>query len=245
MGTEFLVASLWAVVLIYWFWSRRPTTGDTVGLFRHELSVLQRATPTRVAPANRRCVSGPAPVGRPFLPAAAPGTDVTTDQGRDRPVPARSELPTPLMAAALSHKRMELRRRRRDIISVLLVAVVVTVLAVVLTRSLTALAFQGASDVALTGYAYLLVRATRAEVVRVPRPRFGGSGRRLSASPVGVPPQLVAASVAPAAYDGQEFSRYMPPHTLGRPAYSMRSYGDFDSYASLALDEERLQGAAV
>ena len=29
MGTEFLVASLWGVVLVYWFWSRRPSTADS------------------------------------------------------------------------------------------------------------------------------------------------------------------------------------------------------------------------
>ena len=37
MGPELLIASLWCVALIYWLWSKRPTLGDTVGSFRHEL----------------------------------------------------------------------------------------------------------------------------------------------------------------------------------------------------------------
>jgi hypothetical protein len=132
MGTEFLVASLWGVVLVYWFWSRRPTTADTVGLFRRELQVLEGATPTRVPPANRRRTTETAPV------------------------------PSPVAAAARCHKRMELRRRRKDVISALLVAVVVSAAAAVLLRSEIAVGSQLACDLALFSYAYLLVRAARA-----------------------------------------------------------------------------------
>ena len=62
MGTEFLVACLWVVVLVYWFWSRLPARSDTVGVYRRALHVLEHTAPTRVVPAYRLSAPAIAPV---------------------------------------------------------------------------------------------------------------------------------------------------------------------------------------
>jgi hypothetical protein len=72
---------------------------------------------------------------------------------------------------ALCHKRAQLRRRRRDTLSVLLGAVVVTFAAALFTRSGIALAAQVLCDLALAAYVSLLVRAARASVVTGPARR--------------------------------------------------------------------------
>ena len=134
MGTEFLVACLWVAVLVYWFWSRLPARSDTAGVYRRALRVLEHSTPARVAPAYR--------LRTPAVPSAA----------------------APLAAVALCHKRAQLRRRRRDTLSVLLGTVVVTFAAALLTRSDVALAAQLVCDLALAAYVSLLVRAARASI---------------------------------------------------------------------------------
>jgi len=98
------------------------------------LRVLEHSTPVRVAPAYR--------LHAPAIPSAA----------------------APLAAVALCHKRAQLRRRRRDTLSVLLGAVVVTFAAALLTRSGVALAAQLVCDLALAAYVSLLVRAARASI---------------------------------------------------------------------------------
>ena len=225
MGTEFLVASLWGVVLVYWFWSRRPTTSDTVGVFRRELRVLEGATPTRVPPANRRCTGD---------------------------LPATPATPVALAATALCHKRMEVRRRRRDVLTVLVAAVAVSVVAAALTRSRVAFGSQAACDLALACYVYLLVRSTRAWA-GAGLGRRSADGYAVALAPAPTAPTAPTAAVPtywPPAPERASRERpaaraqvpsYVPAHflvrTVGRAAASEDSetYGDFDSYASLAL----------
>jgi hypothetical protein len=251
MGAEFLVAILWGVVVVYWVWSRRPAFGDSIGLFRNELYALEHAAPTRVTPANRR---RPLPytvsaVGYP--PVEAPDEPVASSEG---PVPAGpGSLPAALAAAALSAKRLKVRRRRRDVLSVLLVAVVVSAVASVASRSVLALSLQALSDLVLGAYAYLLVTMTRASIARSAGPRLQLDAQAEAASPLPPPPEedwvvdLVDLDRGAAAY--------APAHAMGSTAGAVpgrrepvaarrgdidvvrvhEAYGDFDSYASLAL----------
>jgi len=182
MGTELLVAGLWGVVLAYWLWSRRPTTADTVGVFRRELRVLQYATPSMVVPANRRCPDGAATV----VPGVAYGMAVsaetaTVTRTTRRPMPApprpyghlrnvaapgarpasgRLGVParSPLEAAALGYRRAAMRRRRRDLLCALGLLVLLTLLVAVLTGSALAIVAQLLADIVAAGYVYLLVQ---------------------------------------------------------------------------------------
>ena len=242
MGTEFLVACLWGVVLVYWFWSRLPATSDTVGVFRRELRVLEHATPARVAPANRRCAAD---------------------------VPS---LPTSLVAAALCHKRMAApppaarhlsvlaRRGRGDLRSCSLA-----------TRSGIALAAQrcltspwllrippgqggagerriglvrrnadgrppvgrssGAGDRSrLAGGIRRLVGYRRAGSAAGPRPE--------PASAVATSSRLTLEASRPAGCNQCADTGYAD-RTYASESYGDESYGDFDSYASLALASAR------
>lgn len=243
MGTEFLVACLWAVVLVYWFWSRRPVKADTVRVYRRALRVLENATPVRVAPAYRLCAA-------PGIPSAV--------------APRAS-------AVALCHKRAQLRRRRRDTLSVLLGAVLVTLAAALLTRSDFALVVQAGCDLALGSYVYLLVRAARAS-------SGAGYARRAAPAqplapdlgwPTMFPHSLAIDTPAPAPLPAAlaqpvqpvqpaqrpeiapRVARYVPAHALRQAIHLVvsteteesdgaeESYGDFDSYASLALASSR------
>jgi len=136
-------------------------------------------------------------------------------------------------------------------LSLLLGAVLVTLAAAFFTRSDIALAAQAACDLALASYISLLVRAARPSV-------GAGAGRRDAAvhplapdpgwavvyadwpaleEPVGLPVQLPEAA--------PDVVIYVPAHALRQAAQPLEtsdadeSYGDFDSYASLALANAR------
>jgi hypothetical protein len=274
MGAEFLVAILWGVVVIYWVWSRRPAFGDSIGLFRNELHALEHAAPVRVPPANRRRPL-PYTVSVAGYPLGGPQSDPAPSTAGTAPsVP--SSLPEALAAASLSAKRLKARRRRRDVLSVLLVAVVVTAIASVARRSAVTLSLQALSDVALAAYAYLLVSRTRTAMARPtgPRVQFGAHDQAGAAMPVLSAPEPVRRPAIPVLSAPEPVRRpapqedwlvdlvdldqtgagYSPAHaqtTTPRAASRWRSpvtrrssldpgrppeaYGDFDSYASLAL----------
>lgn len=260
MGAEFLVAILWGVVVIYWVWSRRPVFGDSIGLFRNELHALEHAAPVRVPPANRRRPL-PYTVSVAGYPLGGPQSDPAPSSAGTAPsVP--SSLPEALAAASLSAKRLKARRRRRDVLSVLLVAVVVTAIVSVARRSAVTLSLQALSDVALAAYAYLLVSRTRTAMARPtgPRVQFGANDQAGAAMAVLSAPEPVrrpvpqedwlvdlvdldqtGAGYSPAhaqTATPRAASRWRSPATRrssldpGRPP---EAYGDFDSYASLAL----------
>jgi hypothetical protein len=169
MGTELLVAGLWAVVGLYWLWSRRPATADKVGLFHRELAVLGGTTPSRVPPANR-LAPAPPPV------AAAPA--------------ALSPL------RPVGHRRaLDARRRRRDVVFSLAFFVLLSLLVVALTRSVAAVAVQAIFDLALVAYLGLLASITRARplpregrAAPAPRPAPPVHARRAGPSPSRVEP---------------------------------------------------------
>lgn len=251
MGAEFLVAILWGVVVVYWVWSRRPTFGDSIGLFRNELYALEHAAPTRVPPANRRRPLPYTVSAAGYAPVEALGEPAASSEG---PVPAGpGSLPAALAAAALSAKRLKVRRRRRDVLSVLLVAVVATAVASVASRSVLALSLQALSDLALGAYAYLLVTMTRASMARSAGPKLqldaqaeGGSLRPappeedwlvdlvdLDRAGAGYAPAHAMVSTAGAVPGRWErVAARRGSNDVDRPH---EAYGDFDSYASLAL----------
>jgi hypothetical protein len=236
MGTEFLVACLWVVVFVYWFWSRLPARADTVGVYRRALAVLEHAAPTRVAPAYR--------LRTPMATSAV----------------------APLAAVALCRKRAKLRRRRRDTLSVLLGAVLVTMAAALVTRSAVAFAAQVLCDLALGSYVSLLVRAARASGSAAPERRSAVAVQPSALDPARSPVYYGSpAAEAPVRMRAElpqpaaPVNRYVPAHALRQvdlrvvtneaddhggasyveESYGDESYGDFDSYASLALATAR------
>lgn len=191
MGAYVLIGGLWAAVFVYWLWTRRPTTADTVGLFRRELGVLRTASPQTVSPANRLDPN------RPVL-----GARLSVGQARP------AGLNSPLAAAALSHRRMEMHRRRRDIVCVLAATAALCLLLAVLTGSALVMALQVVCDLALGGYVALLFKAA------------------------------VAHSAYPAArarYAPRAPGREVATGTPARPVPASERYDDTDYFASAVL----------
>jgi hypothetical protein len=180
MKAYVLIAGLWAAVLVYWLWARRPSTADTVGLFRRELGVLRTASPQRVMPANRLDPN------RPVLGARVP----VGNAGQ----------PAPLAAAAASYRRMEMRRRRRDVLCILAGGSALTLLVAVLTGSAWVIALQVISDFALGGYVALLFRALMANSAAF-APSVGRLDGRSARPAVATLPQVLA----PEGYDDTDY----------------------------------------
>ena len=248
MSAEVFVAALWGAVLVYWLWTRRPSTADTVGLFHYKLEVLERATPTRVAPANRLVPPAPAEPQPRYQPEA--------------PV-----LPPQVAVAAAVHKRTELRRRRRDVLGMLVGAAFVTLFAAALSGSAVALGFQVSTDLALAGYLYLLYTAMRN---RAAAGFYRGAPPPLAYEARPYFPPRTSAQL-PLTFEGRHFAHFeapssglrspgkvpdaalttgpmvaiaLPPPAPSAPparsavhvgaGHGRALYGDFDSYASLA-----------
>jgi hypothetical protein len=208
MGPTLLIACLWGVVLVYWLWSRRPL-GDPVGSFRNELRVLGSATPARVAPANRLHATSPA-----FVTAA-----------QKRVVDPREPVsrPVPLAAAARTHTHHEVRRRRRDVIFVLAVAALLSLFAAVLTGSTLVIFLHVLVDLSLVTYVYLLLTRTAGAQRTMSGPGFRDRGNSF------VSPPISAARLAGA--------RSVRANVFGSADWNEPSYGDFGSYASLAISQ--------
>ena len=231
MGAELVVASLWGGFLVYWLWTRRPSAGDSIESFRYELLVLERATPARVLPANRRR-SVPVPFDYPefsLSPAhvlACPPAPVLSTSA--------TSFSASLLAASRKYQRMETRRRRRDVLSVLMGTVLVTLAVALVTGSAVVLCFQLVADVMLAAYVYMLVRTSGAS----------SDARELRARSAREDPR--AAGVGHEGYDqivaglGRPELQAVPTgrgpgYQHARPTHWQASYGDFGSYAELAL----------
>jgi hypothetical protein len=206
MGAELLVASLWAVVIAYWFWSKRPASGDTVGLFRYELRALQGLSTARVPPANSLITNDAV-----LRPGPQPG-------GAMAGVAAVVLAPDP--AALVSRKRARVRRRRLLVIAVLVLAVGATLLAALLTASTAAFVAHGVCDSALATYGLLLFWV-----------RGAGADRP---APMTVAKPVTLLVETPTA-DSGDVDGYVPAHAFSSARRRVSSYGDFDSYARLAL----------
>ena len=234
MGAELVVASLWGGFLVYWLWTRRPRAGDSIESFRYELLVLQRATPARVPPADRgRTV--PMPFDYPEFSLAP--AQVPARPPAPRPSPSAASFSASLLAASRKYQRMETHRRRRDVLSVLFGTVLVTLAVLLVTASVVALCLQVGADVMLAAYVYMLVktsgassnarelRAGRAREERVreePRAWAVGYERYDEVTVAHARPELQPAHVGPGLRHAS-------------PRHWQASYGDFESYAELAL----------
>jgi hypothetical protein len=154
---------VWAVLLVSWLRSRTDGTfSDSVGAFRRHLSVLERAAPSTVTPANR-LRSGP--IGgrgpalyRPPARSAVPG----------RAYPSRSTGAAPFGAAPFAggrrpispavRRRHQAQKRRRDVFFALLAGVVGTFLVALIPGLSVMWGVQVVADVVFVGYIALLVR---------------------------------------------------------------------------------------
>ena len=235
-----IVASLWGGVLVYWLLAKRAGMGDSIRSFRYELTVLERTAPRRVSPANRlRPFPGSLALPAPANGLAATGPETLATGPVNAPgnpgisrYASASSLSSALLMAARNHQRQELRRRRRDVLSVLAGAVVVSSLAVALTGSSALLYLQLVIDLALASYVYLLAKTARAHPnVRELRPAAATADRVVLRAgdddPAELEPAGPGARAARASYGGSR-------QQAGQHRWEA-SYGDFDSYAELAL----------
>lgn len=147
-----VLAIVWGVLLVSWFRSRsnQGAFSDSVGTFRRHLTVLERAAPVRVAPANR--LRGGTTYGIPaYRPQGARRAPT------NRPGFAGSPRPgSPAAMAAL--RRRQAQKRRRDVLLALIAGVVATLLLAAVARTSAIWVLQAAFDLVLAGYVALLVR---------------------------------------------------------------------------------------
>jgi hypothetical protein len=146
-----VLALAWGTVLFFWIRSRsRDTFGDSVGLFHRHLHVLERAAPGSFAPANRLRAPDhqlPYAARRRVPPATLP-----------RGVAPRGAVRGSGAQVLAQTRLRQARRRRRDVLFVLVVLVAGTLVVAAVTRSQPAVMAQLATDVAFVGYVALLVR---------------------------------------------------------------------------------------
>jgi hypothetical protein len=160
-----VLAVVWGVLLFSWLRSRtQGTFSDPVVTFRRHLSVLERATPTTVAPANR--LRSGSTAGR-TIPAYRPVSPATAWRPGSGPRPASGVNRNPLRPpSAAAFRRRQAQKRRRDVLFVLLGGMICTLLVAVASGLAAAWAIQVLFDVALVGYVALLIRMRNLAVER-------------------------------------------------------------------------------
>ncbi len=188
-----VLAIVWGVLLVSWLRSRTEGTfSDSVGTFRRHLTVLERAAPATVAPANR-LRSGPI-AGR-SIPSYRPAIVALRGHGAVAPGVARVGRPAAdprrsASAYALRHRRAQ--KRRRDVFFMLLAGTIGSFLLAMIPGVSVMWSIQVLFDLLLAGYVALLVRMrnlaaerelkltviARRRAPNRPRPsyEFGGSG---------------------------------------------------------------------
>lgn len=188
-----VLAIVWGVLLVSWLRSRTEGTfSDSVGTFRRHLTVLERAAPATVAPANRlrsRPVAGRSiPAYRPAVVALR--GHVAVPPGPPRVSRPSADLRRPTSAYAL--RRRQAQKRRRDVFVALVAGTIGSFLLAMIPGVSVMWSVQVLFDVLLVGYVALLVRMRNIaaerelKLTRMPqrraanRPRpsydFGGSG---------------------------------------------------------------------
>ncbi|MGH9153773.1 MAG: hypothetical protein ACRD03_15540 [Acidimicrobiales bacterium] len=145
-----ILAVLWGVVLVPPMLRARSEArpADSIGNFRHQLSVLRRTGPTVVPPAHPLRLSG--------FAAAAPAPTYRM---------ARSYSP----AAA---RRARTMRRRRDVLFTLVAAMALTLLLGLLPPFRAVLWLHVACDLALAAYVAMLVKMRNQAAEREMKLRF-------------------------------------------------------------------------
>ena len=148
-----VLAVVWGVLLVSWLRSRRQDTAyDSVGTFRRHLTVLERAAPSTVAPANRLRTGA----GGHVIPAyRPPGTSRGGYANRPGTGPAAGlRPPSPAVL-----RRRQAQRRRRDVFFVLLAGVIGSFLLAIIPGLSIMWSVQVMFDVVFLLYVGLLVRA--------------------------------------------------------------------------------------
>ena len=188
-----VLVGVWAVVLIPPFVRARAEgrPGDSIHNFKRQLTVLRRTGPHRASVAGgdhwyRSHTSQPAltPVHGPLRSARpSPAAAYRTPSRAARPV-------SPTASAA----RSRTIRRRRDVLSALLVAVVATLaLGLVLNMGIMLVAHVVA-DVLLVGYVALLVHQRNVAAERDMKVRFLPQPHRLDPALLRAEPELLRRS---------------------------------------------------
>jgi hypothetical protein len=165
---------IWAAVLIVPFVRSRAgrTFSDSVGTFSRHITSLEQAAPVRFTPANRlRGPVGPIP---PYRPPAA-----IAHQAGLPPVVSRTGRNSPTGVL----RRRQAQRRRRDILLVLVLAMIATLGAGMMPHLGVLLYGQAMCDVLFLGYVGLLVNAQAARR-RARHPRIAYLPRRANSVPL-------------------------------------------------------------
>lgn len=165
-----VLAIVWGILLVSWLRSRSEgSLGDSVGTFRRHLTVLERAAPATVTPANR-LRSGPVAGRR--VPTYHQSTRPIPGQRIDlpgRPGPRLSG-PSRLTAAAL--RRRQVQKRRRDVFFALLAGVVGSLLLAIIPGMSAIWPVQIMFDLVFAGYVALLIRIRNLAAERALKLRF-------------------------------------------------------------------------
>jgi hypothetical protein len=158
-----VLAIVWAVLLVSWLRSRGGGTFyDSVGTFRRHLTVLERAAPVTVTPANR-LRNGPTTRGR----VAGPSRPTALRTGYS-PRPSTGLRPP----SAAARRRRQSQKRRRDVFFVLVAGVVGTFALAMIPGLGIMWSVQVAFDVLLVGYIALLMRMRNLAAERELKLRF-------------------------------------------------------------------------
>jgi hypothetical protein len=154
-----VLAIIWAVLLISWLRSRTEGSfSDSVGTFRRHLTVLERAAPSTVAPANRLRAGpiggrGAAAYRSPVRPASSMRTGY-----RAGPIGGGAVGVARRPASSATLRRRKAQKRRRDVFFALVAGVVGTLAASIIPGLSVMWPVQAAFDVVFVGYVALLIR---------------------------------------------------------------------------------------
>jgi hypothetical protein len=175
-----VLAVVWAGLLASWLRSRiGGTFSDSVAVFRRHLSVLERAVPATVRPANR-LRSGPVAGRQPNLylrppryrPAVRPGSSrggpasrAGFDSVRGDAVGLRPPSPAAL-------RRRQAQRRRRDVLFALLAGVVGSLSVALIPGMKVMWTMQAGFDAVFVAYIVLLVHMRNLAVARARKLTF-------------------------------------------------------------------------
>jgi hypothetical protein len=153
-----VLAVVWGVLLFSWFRSRtQGGFSDSVRTFRRHLSVLERAAPATVAPANR--LSSGFIAGRAvpaYRSAALPAPSAPYRAARAGRVGGPGAALRPPTAATV--RRRQSQKRRRDVFFALLAGVVGSLVLALIPGLSVMWSVQVVFDLAFLGYVALLIR---------------------------------------------------------------------------------------
>ena len=187
-----VLAGIWAAVLIPPAVRARAEgrPGDSISNFRRQLSVLRRTGPHTGRAAGGDHWYRPHGSSAPLVPVHGP---VRSTRGPAVPV-MRASLPgmRPVSAAAASRSRTI--RRRRDVLTALVVAVVVTLVLGLLPPFHLLLMVHVVADVLLVAYVALLVHQRNVAAERDMKVRFLPGAHRLDPALLRAEPALLRRS---------------------------------------------------